>query len=579
MLVDILMLFASAGLGQATDIAYEWAAKKASERNLDIEKALTIAYYKALQAIRDDCKQLPQWEQEKAQINARISDMERDALEILDLMDVEGQRKIPNLTVGSLDMLSQQQITMVLMRRLESEHKWLREAPTGLISLVRTNLIPVLVHQFRHELKHEPTVFRALVHDMLATTGKDVESIEKLITKVDKRLDEFIRSVQPLLKQPECLPVPLEFQLLIADKTKGFIGREFVFAELENFLGKQSNGYFTIEAHPGVGKSSILAEYVRRTGCVVYFNIRSQGINRAEQFLKSVCAQLIERYKLSYSIPLHPDNTRDGNFLVRLLNEIATEHLQPTVQLVIAVDALDEVDLNSQSAGANVLYLPASLPNSIYFILTKRPEPLPLGVNNQHIFDLMQYPAESRQDVERFIRRSASESPSLRQQILSLREKPTVEEFITTLAHKSENNFMYLRYVLLAIEEGAYQDLSVESLPQGLEDYYYQHWQRMGMTAKPLPRTKIKIVYILAELPEPVSRKLISEFTGETELTVQEVLNEWQQFLHDKQERYSFYHASFRDFLHRQEIVQAAGVTIPGIKALIADSLSEELGL
>jgi hypothetical protein len=37
--------------------------------------------------------------------------------------------------------------------------------------------------------------------------------------------------------------------------------------------------------------------------------------------------------------------------------------------------------------------------------------------------------------------------------------------------------------------------------------------------------------------------------------------------------RWSVYHASFRDFLNRQEIIQAAGVTIQGINELIADYL------
>jgi hypothetical protein len=60
-------------------------------------------------------------------------------------------------------------------------------------------------------------------------------------------------------------------------------------------------------------------------------------------------------------------------------------------------------------------------------------------------------------------------------------------------------------------------------------------------------------------------------------IEVQGVLSEWRQFL-DQQPasdgtRWSVYHASFRDFLNRQEIIQAAGVTIQGINELIADYL------
>jgi MinD-like ATPase involved in chromosome partitioning or flagellar assembly len=366
--------------------------------------------------------------------------------------------------------------------------------------------------------------------------------------------------------------LPLQFQSLIADKTEGFVGRQFVFDAISEFLQKQPNGYFIIEADPGVGKSAILAEYVRRTGCVAYFNVRSQGITAASDFLKSVCTQLIERYNLPYK-ELHPDNTRDGNFLARLLDEIVRgNHALP---LVIAVDALDEVDLNSQTEGANVLYLPASLPDGVFFILTKRPTPLPLVVNKQKPFDLMQYQAESLEDVQTYIRQRTNHSPSLQEWISS--RGLAEEEFVTTLGEKSDRNFMYLRYVLPEIECGAYQDLNIENLPEGLEQYYYQHWQHMGMTAKPLPRTKIKIVYVLAEAIKPVSGQMICEFIGEDLFTVQEVLDDWNQFLREQriegQTRYSIYHASFKDFLHRQDIVQMAGVALQNINAQIAGDL------
>ncbi|MEQ8538160.1 MAG: hypothetical protein RIB93_12020 [Coleofasciculus sp. D1-CHI-01] len=416
----------------------------------------------------------------------------------------------------------------------------------------------------------------------LKTQQVTVEDIEASLTTIGQDMGEIKGWLERIHNQLSTHPaVPLQFQSLIAEKTEGFVGREFVFRAIQDFLQQQPNGYFIIEADPGVGKSAILAEYVRQTGCVAYFNVRSQGINRADDFLKSVCRQLIERYQLRYDLPLHPENTRDGNFLARLLTEIAP-HYSP---IVIAVDALDEVEMKSQTDGANVLYLPQSLPNGVYFILTKRQTYVPLTVNKPYLFNLMEYGAESLQDVQRYIEQQVHKKPSLQQWVEN--QGQDTATFITTLAQKSDRNFMYLRYVLEDIEEniesGAYQDLNLANLPQGLQQYYYQHWQRMGMTAKPLPRTKIKIVYVLAEARKPVSSSLISQFAGEDALTVQEVLDDWDQFLREErieeQTRYSIYHASFQDFLHRQDIVQAAGITIRDINALIADNLAEELGL
>jgi len=187
----------------------------------------------------------------------------------------------------------------------------------------------------------------------------------------------------------------------------------------------------------------------------------------------------------------------------------------------------------------------------------------------------MQYQAESLADIKTYIR-EALKRPQLNAWVQN--QGLTGENFITQLADKSENNFMYLRYILGDIEMGKYQDLTINQLPQGLQAYYEDHWRQMGMMAKPLPRTKIKIVYILSELRETVSRDLIVDFVKEDALTIQEVLEEWEQFLREEliggETRYGIYHQSFCDFLARKDIVQAAGVTLSGINAQIADNLT-----
>jgi hypothetical protein len=366
----------------------------------------------------------------------------------------------------------------------------------------------------------------------------------------------------------------------VAAKTEGFVGRDHIFQAITRFLEGHPNGYMTIQADPGLGKSTLLAEYVRRTGCIAHFNVRAQGVVHATQFLEDVCAQIIAEFGLSQA-GLPQGATQDGAFLAKLLSD-ASQKLEPGERLVIAVDALDEVDLGALPLGANILFLPPTLPESVYFIMTRRDVDVPLVVQApQTTLDLLDYPAENRRDVETYLIRS-SERPKIRAWIES-QPGMTPAAFVATLADKSENNFMYLRYVLPDIEVGVYHDLQIDSLPVGLRGYYESHWRMMGMMARPLPRLKILIIYILSESLLPVSRRLLAKFlTGSgveaDELAIQDVLDEWHQFLHEQQTpdgaRYSIYHDSFRDFLNRRDIVQAAGVTIKGISAQIADSMT-----
>lgn len=431
----------------------------------------------------------------------------------------------------------------------------------------------------RYEQDPAFSVLTLPVGDLGAFTGCDfISRFQKLPYhhELPAQLDAVLTAVGigPVIHNP----FRAVFQTLIEEKTKDFVGREYVFSAIEQFQATHSSGYFTIEGDPGVGKTTIAAEFVRRTGCVAYFNVQAQGITKVSQFLKSICGQLIDRYTLPYS-SLPSDATQDGAFLARLLDEAAEiSRRRSGERFVIVIDALDEVDLTVQAAGSNILYLPASLPEKVFLVTTRRQLNLP-GVFHapQSIFNLQQFHHETLQDIRTYIQRAAERS-HVRVWIDS--RGLTEEKFISTLVEKSGHNFMYLSYLISAIESGDYRDLDLRQLPSGLQAYYGDHWRRMGMMAKPAPQTKIKIVYILAEIQQPVSRRLIANFAQEDDLTVQEVLDEWSQFLHIKTTngdvQYSIYHTSFRDFLHHKDIVQAAGVTFGEIHGRIADDLWKE---
>ena len=369
------------------------------------------------------------------------------------------------------------------------------------------------------------------------------------------------------------------FADILEEKTKDFVGREYVISAIDAFVAQESPGYCFVEGDPGMGKTSLLAEWIRRTSCIAFFNVRSMGLNRASQFLNSICHQIIDRFGLSLT-GLPPEATQDGSFLLKLLQR-TSDQPDRRGKIVIAVDALDEVDMSGQSAGSNVLYLPQWLPQDVYFVMTRRRQTgMPFVAQaRQHTIDLLSYPDQSRRDILTYIQTAVAATPELQAWIrrAHLRE----DQFAAALADKSERNFMYVHYVLPELTTGTYRNLTIDKLPAGLEGYYYDHWRVMGMMDRPLNRSKLNVLYVLAEVREPVSRRLIADFTKVDEVTVQSILDEWGQFLHRTQveddgsvsTRHSVYHTSFRDFLHRQDVITAADLTLPQVHGMIADSL------
>jgi hypothetical protein len=343
--------------------------------------------------------------------------------------------------------------------------------------------------------------------------------------------------------------LPPEFESLIAEKIKTFCGRRFVFKAFQDFIKENPHGYFTIIGDAGMGKSSIVAKYVSEHKSPCYFNILVERRNRPELFLKNIRRQLIDRYQLL--------NSEDAD-LPTLLARVAAQ-LSWSERLVIAVDALDEVE---QEPGENLLHLPTTLPDNVYFLLTRRPYHLGKkrlsvspGVPVKEL-DLRddQYVNFNQDDIKEYIVVVINADSDYKDGLKKwIQERGILDTtFVEQLANKSENNFMYLRYVLPAIAKGDYNDLSLRQLPDGLQEYYQNHWVRMGLEAKPGQLMEI-VLYILLEIGTPIPSEMIAGIAKEDECDVEAVLDEWVEYLKkqnvDGEICYGIYHASFLDFL------------------------------
>jgi hypothetical protein len=347
------------------------------------------------------------------------------------------------------------------------------------------------------------------------------------------------------------------FDALIADKIRNFVGRRFVFDALDDFLNKHDSGYFVIRGVPGIGKSAFMAKLVNDRGYVHHFNIASQNIRSTRAFLENTCAQLIACYDLEHK-ELSQNATDDSGFLVQCLSEAVAKRKDKSQKIVIAIDSLDEADRLGMAAAVNSLFLPSSLPEGVYILVTTRPmDDMCLHAMQLQVLDVEADSAGNLRDINEYI------TNYMQREVMHSKLAAwgiSQEQFIIALQKKSQGNFMYLYYVLPAIEQGKFVKGTLDELPDGLMEYYRRHWRQMREGNEREFETVYKIIVgILAVAREPVTVKQLATWAKLKEKQVKVAIRLWREFLDTTKEeqvegeyRYRIYHASFQDFLREQ---------------------------
>ncbi|MEM6453734.1 MAG: CHAT domain-containing protein [Acidobacteriota bacterium] len=371
---------------------------------------------------------------------------------------------------------------------------------------------------------------------------------------------------------------------LVAQKTRDFIGRQFVFEAVDDFLASDG-GCFVLTGDPGIGKTTFLAELLRQRRYAHHFNVHeSRHASTAAHALSNLCAQVIVDHHLPYA-QLPNDAERGWDRLLALIEEAQQRQMREnnTRDIVLLIDALDEA-AQAPSAGDNVLDLPRTLPAHVYLVMSRRNDrAVQLRFDGRHRpFELRHDAPENLADVADFVRGAAA-----RPGIATYRRQHgmTTVAFVEQLVARSEGNFMYLHHVLLELEDGLYQLTAPEALPQGLIGYYNDHWQRLRQrSGDDWFGLALPVLAIVTMAREPLSIDFIAGTLRRADDIdvrpgqIAHALGQWRQFLHvasDKSapsvKRYRLYHGSFHDFVHAKDEVQAERVALARARRSILD--------
>jgi nucleoside phosphorylase len=367
------------------------------------------------------------------------------------------------------------------------------------------------------------------------------------------------------------LPPALRMRLydqtsIIAGHVSGFVGRDAILARIKEVIKSRDSAYCHVLAHPGVGKTALMAALVSDGDYIHHFNIRTSGVVSPQAFLGNVCARLIARYQPGRAVP-DPESLSDGAYLSALLSEVAAARC--TDKVVIVVDALDESDTKALLPGTNPLFLPASLPATVIFVVASRPvgemrpvaewQPMQITADcDQVVVPIDHLGDDNMADIREYLARwSAKDGIASYMARFGYRAVTFIEE----LAGISEGNFMYLRHVLPAINSGELNDHELAALPLGLRQYYADHLERMRDENDDLwYRYRLPVIAAFVQAgSRPLTIAEIAAVSGiGIEAIVRDTLRRWSAFVvaepvlgEDGTPRlaYRIYHSSFAEFL------------------------------
>jgi TIR domain len=349
--------------------------------------------------------------------------------------------------------------------------------------------------------------------------------------------------------------VPLDFSPEIARHVDGFVGREWLFSELDSWLANSKCRAFVVVGEPGAGKSAIAAKLSLR-GDAISAHFCSTANSRTldpREFVANLVAQLVSRVDGFERLVLarHPELRREHASVAfrELIVEPARAVNPPEEPQLVIVDALDEAATREGETIVELIATHApSLPAWLRIIATSRPEATVMNaLKSLCPVELPAERAENRQDIADYLAKRLAAAP----------ETATSEEdrgeAVAQLAERAAGNFLYARMATDALEQGVLRVGDIGSLPPGLDGFF----SATVAKAFPDPETYLRdygpVLRPLATAFAPLSMDVLCVVSGLDRSTLNLRLNHLRSYLKVAGGRgdavYSFFHRALSEWL------------------------------
>jgi len=396
-----------------------------------------------------------------------------------------------------------------------------------------------------------------------ATTIKEIDSriegrvigMEQGVRQVDERVQHLAYDVRSILQQiyamlknggrledgapPIAVARAAQFGHLFAEYTRLFAGREPELQSIREFLTRRQQRYACISAGPGFGKTALLANLIHESPnryCYHFFN-RSYATHTAMSFLRNLCEQLCQYYRIGGTLPHEPEQLYALYWQLLMLDEI-----DPAKPLILVFDGMDE----AEDYFATHPIIPPRLPQGKYIIFSARGTCddwlARLGLPVQETLPI---PLEGLDAVgiQRLLQQAGG-------QAVAFADNP---ELLAELRQVSRGDPFYLRFLVEDIVAGRITADNLLQMPSRAEEYFQQQFKQLWDSVTEEDQTIAQwqdavLQFLFVADKGRLSRDDLIDLAGIKEQQFEKTMRPISRFLNEENDRYVFCHPRFRAY-------------------------------
>jgi len=370
-------------------------------------------------------------------------------------------------------------------------------------------------------------------------------------------------------------------------RAENFMGRQWLYREVENTLLENDVSGVLIIGDPGAGKSALSSQLIcsRTSSYLIHARILGYHLCKYSdkntqitgKFVRNLAEMIARRlpeygYIVSNSSYIQRSFVLDciqnqdpvGCFEQTILTPLRNLKNEPKENWYVVIDALDECLAQGETSHSIVYLLSNKIPrfpNWLKLIMTSRNES-DASPHSSKIKELIIDPVDPRnlEDIELFLTSRFYQPSPLLNRVKSWFGDDSVKstsKLVSTLLSKSQGNFLFVKEVLRHWELSRHELSDAYALPRTLGDLYHCYFARLYPETRRGSFNPVRrVLELLVTTFEPLTRKELFNILRMTEKNLEEEyefqsrLKELGHFLrYGENNTVTLYHLSLTEWL------------------------------